>query len=633
MPPSEVRAALILATNEYHDEDLSELRAPAHDAEALARVLADPKIGNFEVSTVINQPSYVVMEEIETFFSNRHRNDLLTLYFSCHGLKDDNGRLYFAATNTRRHLLAATAIAASWVNERLDSTRSNRVVLVLDCCYSGAFARAIKGDDLAVGVKERFDGRGRVILTASNTLEYSFEGDEVSGSGQTSLFTDALVQGLETGEADRGGDGLIDVDELYDYVYERVRGRQTPQKWALAVEGDLYLARSRRGPVPAALPPELLQAIASPLAFVREGAVKTLSLMLKDSKGLALLARQTLRRIADEDDSLLVRRNAAAALIVEQEPHLVEPATREKSHSTEEINPVLTVGPPGSADVRPTVEQHPLSGEASETKQMPPSETASQKSRPPSTSGTLEPGSNLLIEYLQRHGRKRLVAWGGGVTILCGLAAYIIGERSRLGAQRYIADVSMVLAAGLFLFALALYSRRLGRIAQLGDSGPPAQADPAEWTLHRLTVISPMSSEQRAWCLGKAWWLLPLALSPCAPFVFFGLSATTRRRSLFLLSVGYAAMLTAVWVGWPLHNHVGAPHVLAVGTSVCTLLALWFGGLGQGLILLPWFLTQRASQNPLVPERYQLKSWLDHWLAWHLDSRGGAPPLNGLSPK
>ena len=62
------RFALIIANNEYHDADFQKLIAPAQDAKALASVLKDPAIGDFEVKVILNEPSYKVNEEIEAFF-------------------------------------------------------------------------------------------------------------------------------------------------------------------------------------------------------------------------------------------------------------------------------------------------------------------------------------------------------------------------------------------------------------------------------------------------------------------------------------------------------------------------------------------------------------------------------------
>jgi Uncharacterized protein containing caspase domain len=110
-----------------------------------------------------------VQEGIEEFCSGRQPDDQLLVYLSCHGLLDGNGRLYYAAADTRQQSLAATAVSAAWLTERLDDCRARSQILVLDCCHSGAFARGTKGDrDSVLDLKQRFQptGRGRVVLTA-----------------------------------------------------------------------------------------------------------------------------------------------------------------------------------------------------------------------------------------------------------------------------------------------------------------------------------------------------------------------------------------------------------------------------------------------------------------------------------
>ena len=53
LPPGP-RAALVIATTSYEDPELRQLRAPSHDAQDLAEVLADPGIGAFTVTPVID---------------------------------------------------------------------------------------------------------------------------------------------------------------------------------------------------------------------------------------------------------------------------------------------------------------------------------------------------------------------------------------------------------------------------------------------------------------------------------------------------------------------------------------------------------------------------------------------------
>jgi hypothetical protein len=169
-------------------------------------------------------------------------------------------------------------------------------------------------------------GRGRAVITASSAMEYAFEGDELADASEPtpSVFTSALVQGLETGDADLDQDGLVALDELYDYIYDRVRAatpNQTPGKWTFGVQGGLVIARRAR-PVtaPAPLPAELQEAADSPLAAVRAAAVQELSRVLGGNHGgRALAAQLALKRLTD-DDSRSVAAAAAAALRAQMKP-------------------------------------------------------------------------------------------------------------------------------------------------------------------------------------------------------------------------------------------------------------------------------------------------------------------------
>ncbi|MBE3010759.1 caspase family protein [Microbispora sp. NEAU-D428] len=319
--PAGTRSALIVAGDEYRDPGLRRLRAPAHDAEALARVLGDPAIGGFHVRTLLNEPTHVVSEMVEEFFTDRAPDDVLLLHFSCHGVKDDNGELYFATPTTKLNRLGATAVSAEFVSRRMSRSRSRRMILLLDCCYAGAWARgALPRAGMGVHVEEQFGGRGRVVITASNAMEYAFDGTELADAQEQapSVFTRALVEGLESGDADRDQDGYVGIDELYDYVYDKVRQTtpgQTPGRWAFDLQGDLYVARRARPvTVPSPLPAELQTVIENPIPRVRAGAVEELRRLLRSRhEGLALAARLALQELAD-DDSRTVSTAAAEAL-------------------------------------------------------------------------------------------------------------------------------------------------------------------------------------------------------------------------------------------------------------------------------------------------------------------------------
>jgi len=208
---TEKRFALIIASYQYEDEGLRQLMAPPHDAKALAEVLSDPTVGGFEVQTILNEPKNKVEQAIEAFFADRKRGDLLLLYFCGHGIKDADGKLYLTTPNTRRKRLKSTAISATFVSEVMRCSRSRQRVLILDCCFSGAFARGmVARADKTIGTKEQLGGRGWVLLTASDERQYAFEGDEITEERTIrGVFTHTLIHGLKTWEADLDGDGRI----------------------------------------------------------------------------------------------------------------------------------------------------------------------------------------------------------------------------------------------------------------------------------------------------------------------------------------------------------------------------------------------------------------------------------------
>jgi YVTN family beta-propeller protein len=344
------RLALLIATYDYEDAGLRRLTAPAHDAESLAAVLRDPDIADFAVTMLINEPHHRVGEAISELYRDRRRDDLTLLYFTGHGLKDDEGRLHLAMTNTRRDNLVFSALSAEQIDRAMTGCASRQKILILDCCYSGAFpAGRIAKADPAVHALERFQGSGRTVLTSSDSTQYSFEGNTVQGDAAQSVFTRYLVAGLQDGSADLDGDGDVTLDELYGYVYDRVVAempQQRPKKQD-NIEGRIVIATN----VNWSLPAHLRDAIDSPLAAGRLAALDGLQHLHRIGNDIVRWrVRDELRRLVDDDSKQV---SSAAAQLLQATLPPDEPATQPQDEAAVSPPHEVITPPPHEASASP----------------------------------------------------------------------------------------------------------------------------------------------------------------------------------------------------------------------------------------------------------------------------------------
>jgi uncharacterized caspase-like protein len=244
------KVALLIGVSEY-EPGLNPLPAAVKDIEALRRVLQDPEMGGFdEVKTLANPESHAMQLEIETLFDGRTKDDLVLLFFSGHGIKDDAGRLYFASRITRKNtkgdLIRSTAVPTSFVHDIMNNSRAKRQAVILDCCFSGAFDPALQAkDDGSVDLQSQLGAEGRVVLTSSSSTQYSFE----QQGSDLSIYTRYLVEGIETGAGDINSDGFVSMLELHEYAASKVQEtapKMTPKIIVLKDKGfEIVLAKAR----------------------------------------------------------------------------------------------------------------------------------------------------------------------------------------------------------------------------------------------------------------------------------------------------------------------------------------------------------------------------------------------------
>lgn len=220
------KVALLIGISDY-EPGLNPLPASVKDMQAIAKVLQHPEMGGFaqtDIQKLENPDPQKMQEAIETLFSDRRKDDLVVLYFSGHGIKDESGKLHLATCLTRKNsqgrLIKSTTVPASFVHNIMSDSRCKRQVVILDCCFSGAFAEGWSAkDDGSVDIRAELGGEGRVVLTSSTATEYSFQQKEAN----LSIYTRYLIEGIETGAADLDNDGAVSVDELHEYAKKKVQ--------------------------------------------------------------------------------------------------------------------------------------------------------------------------------------------------------------------------------------------------------------------------------------------------------------------------------------------------------------------------------------------------------------------------
>jgi uncharacterized caspase-like protein len=179
---------------------------PENDVDGLNAVLSLEDRGGFTDLVILkNRPSSEVLRNLSYALSRAERDDLVLIYYSGHGKLNRVGQLQLATIDTILDALESTSIPVQAIKNFIDVSPSNKVVLILDCCYSGAigtvFMRSSTDDQLQL----MSSGRGTYIMTASTGIQVAVEKE----GDQYGVFTKQLIEGIQGGEADADGDGYI----------------------------------------------------------------------------------------------------------------------------------------------------------------------------------------------------------------------------------------------------------------------------------------------------------------------------------------------------------------------------------------------------------------------------------------
>ena len=234
--------ALVIGVGTYRNVPKSNVLAAVSDAQAVAAVLQDPRTCGYpsgQVRLIVNEGATkeLTLAALDELAARTGAADTVFLFYCGHGAPGDDGNFYFVSHDASAapggRVAAGSGLSSKEFVEKLRAVHANRLLVVLNTCFSGSVSPTSfgPGEEPGQGDEEGLEpaappsdttsailatGAGRIIITAAGQDQRSY-----IGKGPLSIFTKALTDGLRgSGVANRGG--FISAFNLYESLYETV---------------------------------------------------------------------------------------------------------------------------------------------------------------------------------------------------------------------------------------------------------------------------------------------------------------------------------------------------------------------------------------------------------------------------
>ncbi len=222
------RDALVVGINNYQDDNLRNLKAPAEDAEAIAKILE--QYGDFQVWRL---PEAIDPDTRKPFIAKTRELSLIQLkdalvklfkpkgkqmpdtalfYFSGHGIREDiDIQEGFLATSNVSPSSGFNGLSLQWLRRLLQESPIRQQIIWLDCCHSGELLNFNEADP-----GEQGQARDRCFIAASREFESSYEDLD----SRYSVLTKVLLDGLDP---DRCPQEWITNYSLIEFINQNLR--------------------------------------------------------------------------------------------------------------------------------------------------------------------------------------------------------------------------------------------------------------------------------------------------------------------------------------------------------------------------------------------------------------------------
>ena len=217
--------ALAVGVSNYEMPNIMTLKYPHSDAFRMYAFWKSPEGGSLDdkhSQVLVNDQATKqgIIDSMRQMFMQAGENDLVTFFYSGHGLKGAFLPTDYDGSNIR--------LFHSEVNDVMATCPAKYKLVIADACNSGSYlaSKSVNNDVFRNSQQDVQDAFFRELNRASPGTAFilSSQADEESLEVSTlhqSIFSYFVLRGMK-GEANTNGDEVVTVQELFDYVYLKV---------------------------------------------------------------------------------------------------------------------------------------------------------------------------------------------------------------------------------------------------------------------------------------------------------------------------------------------------------------------------------------------------------------------------
>jgi uncharacterized caspase-like protein len=239
---SSTRYALVYGVENYPGSG-NDLTYPKDDADSMGALLGSQGWKVYK-STDSEATKARIQADIASIASIATADSTVLLYYSGHGTSSGSTSYMvpYDSVSAAGQIVYSNLLSATELQSMLKALSTDKVIVVLDCCYSGGFVDsndaidASPDDYLSMKSYSAFSAAlanfgkllasnasasgatSPLVISAAGSQDLSYDGDERLGQG---VFTYYLLQSATKGDSD--SDGVVTTTEAFAYATEYVK--------------------------------------------------------------------------------------------------------------------------------------------------------------------------------------------------------------------------------------------------------------------------------------------------------------------------------------------------------------------------------------------------------------------------